>query len=42
MLVIPAYQLDVLVVYGQLWRSLGYRGGAKNTPKNTQKQLKRL
>ena len=38
MLVIPAYQLDVLVVYGQLWRSLGYKGGAKNTQKH-QKRL---
>ena len=40
MLVIPAYQLDVLVVYGQLWRSQGYRGGPKTPPK-TLKNIKK-
>ena len=32
MLVIPAYQLDVLTLYGQLWRSLSQKGGPKIAP----------
>ena len=40
MLVIPAYQHDVLGLYGQLWRSLGYRGGPKTPPKTLKNNLK--
>ena len=38
MLVMGMGTLHIVVAYGQLWRSLGYRGGAKNIPKN----LKRI
>ena len=45
MLVLGMGILDILVAYGQLWRSLGYRGGGQKHPqkhsKTTKKAVKR-